>query len=769
MSDVGEQLEAVLARRRRSQPAIEAEIAGWEQIRTALVALGQAVAAADPEELVAAGLGDLDPAALERLAEEAQAELRTVRARVNRRTVNIGVSGQARNGKSTLLQKMSKLEDDQIPTGAGGAVTAVRSRIFNSDGEPEAILTMHTEVSFETEVLAPYATELELPPPLATLDGLAQVDFAALDKTLQERPNWPYLRPMLSRLREMRDSVATFRPLLTGRSRHVELADLRAWVAYPKDPPATNDAHDGHSEHSGPDGPDHHPVDRRYLAVRDAEIHCPFPSRDVASLGLIDLPGLGELVPEAEKHHLAGLQNDVDYILVVKWPQDGNQMWRPEDAKALTLIDQARGAAASRDFSAVLVNTGLVTAERLTALENDLKRVNSGVDDSAVRVLYADVSDPDDVTRNVLEASLAHLAQALPRMDAAAFEQAGTVTAARAAAIGTAVTAAQAALRTVVTPTPYEILDLRAKDLRESLAGALRAWTADLEKRARDDSGYEDLEFLEHADAIREGIREWILDGFGEGVEGWTGRLYASMTAEYGGGQFIHHELNSVRTAIADRFAGIDDVLAERLRRFRADLVGALSVRLGPLLAADGDPAAALRELADRLGDATDPCPTLRRALEFVLDIHLDYRTRTLPRIRQALVILLPAARSGAGGALESMPSVEHSPAGAHELFVWTSQLARAAVHDGARVLADEPSVIAQALLAYGEQFEDAFIRSDAAMAEFRRLAESFRDQLWPTPDSGPGLANARIQRIRTTLKDVASALADSADRQGAR
>lgn len=760
MSDVGEQLEAVLARRRRSQPAIEAEIAGWERIRTALVVLGQAVAAADPEELVAAGLGDLDPAALERLAEEAQAELRTVRARVNRRTVNIGVSGQARNGKSTLLQKMSKLEDDQIPTGAGGAVTAVRSRIFNSEGEPEAVLTMHTEVSFETEVLAPYATELELAPPLATLDGLAQVDFTALDKTLQERPNWPYLRPMLSRLREMRDSVATFRPLLTGRNRHVELADLRAWVAYPKDPATTDDEKGGHGERT---------VDRRYLAVRDAEIHCPFPSREVASLGLIDLPGLGELVPEAEKHHLAGLQNDVDYILVVKWPQDGNQMWRPEDAKALTLIDQARGAAASRDFSAVLVNTGLVSAERLTALENDLKRVNSGVDDSAVRVLYADVNDPADVKRNVLEATLAHLAQALPRMDAAAFEQAGTVTAARAAAIGTAVTAAQAALRTVVTPTPYEILDLRAKDLRESLAGALRAWTADLEERARDDGGYEDLEFLEHADAIREGIREWILDGFGEGVEQWTGRLYASMNAEYGGGQFIHRELNSVRTAIADRFAGIDDVLAERLRRFRADLVGALSVRLGPLLAAEEDPAAALRELADRLGDATDPCPTLRKALEFVLDIHLDYRTRTLPRIRQALVILLPAARSGAGGALESMPGVEHSPAGARELFVWTSQLARAAVHDGARVLADEPSVIAQALLAYGEQFEDAFIRSDAAEAEFRRLAESFRDQLWPAPDSGPGLANARIQRIRTTLKDVASALADSAERQGGR
>ena len=57
-----------------------------------------------------------------------------VEARFSRETVNIGVSGSARVGKSTLLQSISGLTDEQIPTGRDIPVTAVRSRIYHSPG-----------------------------------------------------------------------------------------------------------------------------------------------------------------------------------------------------------------------------------------------------------------------------------------------------------------------------------------------------------------------------------------------------------------------------------------------------------------------------------------------------------------------------------------------------------------------------------------------------------------------------------------------------------
>jgi len=54
---------------------------------------------------------------------------------------------------------------------------------------------------------------------------------------------------------------------------------------------------------------------------------CTFPIDEVVDLGLVDLPGLGELVPRAEEHHLRGLINDVDFVLVVKRPTDTNALW----------------------------------------------------------------------------------------------------------------------------------------------------------------------------------------------------------------------------------------------------------------------------------------------------------------------------------------------------------------------------------------------------------------------------------------------------------
>ena len=80
--------------------------------------------------------------------------LNALRVRFSRGTVNIGVSGEARVGKSTTLQKFSGLTDTQIPTGKGLPVTAVRSEIFNSADE-RAEVTFRDQKRFITEYVHP--------------------------------------------------------------------------------------------------------------------------------------------------------------------------------------------------------------------------------------------------------------------------------------------------------------------------------------------------------------------------------------------------------------------------------------------------------------------------------------------------------------------------------------------------------------------------------------------------------------------------------------
>jgi ATPase subunit of ABC transporter with duplicated ATPase domains len=84
-------------------------------------------------------------------------ELHKLRIRFARQTLNIGVVGQMKQGKSTLLQTLSGLSNDEIPARSGKACTAVRSTIYHQpENLTEALVTFHTEESFLQEVILPY-------------------------------------------------------------------------------------------------------------------------------------------------------------------------------------------------------------------------------------------------------------------------------------------------------------------------------------------------------------------------------------------------------------------------------------------------------------------------------------------------------------------------------------------------------------------------------------------------------------------------------------
>ena len=86
-----------------------------------------------------------------------------MRKRFGRDTVNIGVAGRARVGKSTLLQSMTGLGDEQIPSDSGLPVTAVRSQIFNvpPNAESYARIDFFDEREFIEKRVNPYINLLK--------------------------------------------------------------------------------------------------------------------------------------------------------------------------------------------------------------------------------------------------------------------------------------------------------------------------------------------------------------------------------------------------------------------------------------------------------------------------------------------------------------------------------------------------------------------------------------------------------------------------------
>ena len=233
MSQLKERIADVIDERQRQRPVVDDYMAKVDALDEALQTLeATLVEAADDAGLRA----HLEPLVDEFRAaspltrvEEMRQALSVIRGRFARDTINIGVSGQARVGKSTLLQSISGLGDEQIPTGSGLPVTAVRSWIEHSTRNV-ALVRFHDWFSFRTSVLGPYFGELGLGAPPSSPDA-----FASLDLSTDQSPDGFRQRDrnLLQDLQEMHTSFASYRDLITGREEEFPLGQIRELVRKP--------------------------------------------------------------------------------------------------------------------------------------------------------------------------------------------------------------------------------------------------------------------------------------------------------------------------------------------------------------------------------------------------------------------------------------------------------------------------------------------------------------------------------------------------------
>ncbi|HVH23764.1 MAG TPA: hypothetical protein VNA11_15040 [Pseudonocardia sp.] len=530
----------------------------------------------------------------------------------------------------------------------------------------------------------------------------------------------------------MQAALPSYRPDLVGGEREISLDQLRPFVAYP-----SND------ELGGPE-----PVSRRYLAVRDLRIECAFPHAKVEQLAVVDLPGLGEVAVGAEAHHVDGLQNEVDVVLLVKRAMGDEAYWGEADARTLDLLDIARGFVAQRDFVFLVLNQGGVDPVMQRTLHDDVNReINMGEPGRFFQVLETDAADEADVFARVLASVLAHLTDRMPAMDAEVL--AGTRAETRAAADRIERLAADLGqiLGTVRASTGSAAEDLqhRAKRLRQDLAAGLQDLVARLHEQAREAS--EDPEFVAAVEQVYAANREWITGGLGVGEQTWREEGLRRMRVDGFSAGYTGEELNRIRVEISGSFEEIDGFFAERMAQLWNAVADVLTASLGELLGGRRG-ADALRELVELLDHASPPCPRLRRAVQALLGIRLDYRSQLHPRVRSELDGLTLEVVDPRSGELIQQLTVAKSEAGVEQLYRFVVRSAEQAAYLTKKALLREAVTPALVLHAAAEQFEDTVIRSGDSELEFRRLADSYKNEIWPGVYQEIDAANARFAAV---------------------
>lgn len=254
---------------------------------------------------------DIDFPIIQKKISQEQKEFNKVLKRFRRKTLNIGVVGIARQGKSEFLKTLSGLKNNSvIPSSSGMPCTSVQSTIYHhSKEEIEAKVYFYSKSSFMKEVIIPYYEELKFPTIPQSFEDFIRAKVPELESQKYDNPT---------------RAKSLYKNLRNDYYEHRN--DYKKWLE--EKPKVEKITENEISKFVSQEyDKDNNPCSFEHLAVREVKIFCPFPKVAVEKLGLVDMPGLGDTRLGDRQRMIKALGEDADFILFVRKPVKHGDKW----------------------------------------------------------------------------------------------------------------------------------------------------------------------------------------------------------------------------------------------------------------------------------------------------------------------------------------------------------------------------------------------------------------------------------------------------------
>lgn len=294
-----------------------------------------AVAANNPD--LQAKLGSVRYETALQLLETAIDAVERAVKRLSRESINVGVAGKARQGKSQFLQMLTGLTSKQIPTGDGGFCTAARSVIINDNSQGAVVHFLSEEDLMAKKVRPAYALRnsaegaLGLSPMPSSLHAFLSRPLPQLHENAlpSEKVYWKALNKFHQALTENSNLVT----LVSQPSMRVSIDDVRKYVA--KD--------DGAKESEVVD----------YVEIRNR-----FPVDLPEGMIVFDVPGLGEMAPGIRQTMLKTISEETDIVFLMRKPEGSGDDWKEDDHSIFDMIKQVypEGDIKPNDWVQLVIN-----------------------------------------------------------------------------------------------------------------------------------------------------------------------------------------------------------------------------------------------------------------------------------------------------------------------------------------------------------------------------------------------------------------------------
>lgn len=301
--------------------------------------------------------------------------------RLERESVNIGVAGKARQGKSQLLQMLTGLHNEQIPTGDGSFCTAARSEITNT-AKPRAFVHYLTQENFMTKRVLPAFSRrgsgdgaLGLAPAPLSLSSFLE---SPLPEITSPTPSEAKYYAELVNLHKAFLQNPALRGFLGRKPEEVEMASLRKYVTKDKG-------------------------DNEFYVVDHVQIEAPFAVDLPLGMKVFDLPGLGEMTVNIRESMLESVTSDADIILLLRKPKVDSEVWEEDDYKIGDMLHSVY-----QDANVMLNDWILLVLNRDSRPGHDNQKGVDGLKESkdipkGLTPVVCDCGDPEDVRRMVVE------------------------------------------------------------------------------------------------------------------------------------------------------------------------------------------------------------------------------------------------------------------------------------------------------------------------------------------------------------------------------
>ena len=718
MANRAETIKDIIDKRRPLAQKIENTETHLRELTSALQALesqrNQLITQLDDPAL-RGKLAEIDFLSLHlKIATESEA-LAKLKVRFSRDTLNIGVVGRARQGKSRLLQSLTGLTTTEIPDGDRQHCTGVRSTIrHNPNVTTYGEVWFHSERSFLDEVIGPYYEKLRLG---AKPNTLAKFASQPLPPLPQDLPGYAEPGAMYEHLNRYHTNIDKYVRLLNSPPRRISSHEIREYVAQ--------------------DTPDGQRIFFNYLAVKEVKITCTFPNTEVGQIALVDMPGLGDTGIGDEEQLIKTLSQDIDAVLFVRMPSAKGDYWADVDVR---LYDTARAAIIDLPldlWSFMILNQTNANSAHGDNFKNcqDLVSEISKKHLKLVDCIIANCADVEVANTKILDRVLNYLAiqiQSLDRQYASSCQERMVqlqntvqteIEKARQILVGTA---AHQNEMGVFLPLYNQFMSNLSVGLMELL---------DNFKQQRNEVD-EDF-FKPQVEAAIQACKQDTGIPSRQGIK--------VRHREKGSWEIVYAEyLHKIRTHLTRHFSAMDSGLKQVIDDAKSQVTQVLveQGKLAGLTAVRGPEF--LKVIAEK--KVSEEQHNLQKAFQNLWHFEMSYEVNFHYRIRQHLDDLTPDDTSLR---LSSKPSAE-------EVLENLEQLHQETVYKCQEALADLYAEPKLAVFAVVEEFVDQVLRAEEVKNEWPVFLYEVRSQVWPVHFKPMGEGSDTVREWQKLVDRVA-------------